>query len=355
MQRLGARHRGCQRLDLVDKSTALFPGQRQQLIAPAAGQHRVTVGDHHRRQAGHLNVGIRETDKQAGAERALGLHLAAAGLQFAVGRVVRALAHHMRQHRLAAPGHRRAAPVGQQRQHRAAGALAGFIHVDVRVGLVAGDHRAVLADGVVQVGVHVQRHADRHRGIDGADAAQQLALAVVVGLRDHRAVQVEQHRVAALRHRGADALGDVVERGVVHRPAGRGGGGDRHGVLGARRFSQVDEGGDGRARVAVGCHRGGAFGRHVGAGGKTRQRRGHRREGVGLVLHLRDDKFHGGLRGDRWAGVAGSGCRDHAKGIDRRHPRRDSGPAGAGPHSRQAGGVPAAKEPHVRLGFSAGA
>ena len=40
---------------------------------------------------------------------------------------------------------------------------------------------------------------DRHVGRDRADAAQQLAFAVVEVLGDHRAVQGEEDRVAALR------------------------------------------------------------------------------------------------------------------------------------------------------------
>jgi hypothetical protein len=223
----------------------------------------------------------------------MGLDRAAMRLQFAVGRVVRALAHHMRQHRPPAEGQHRLGAVGQQRQHGPAGALAGLVDVDMRVGLVAGDHRAAFGHAVVEVGVHVECHADRHAGRDGADAAQQFAFAVLVGLRHHRAVQVQQHRVAALGHGRADALGDVLEGGVVHQAAGMGRGGDGHVVVGAGGFGQIDEGGDGRSGAAVGRDRGFALGRQVGAGGKPRQRRGHRREGVRFMLHLGDDELHG--------------------------------------------------------------
>ena len=127
----------------------------------------------------------------------------------------------------------------------------------------------------VPIGVALDMHTNLYDAM-GADAAQQLTFAVVVGLGDHRAVQVEQHRVAALGYRGADAVGDGLEGGVIDRPAGAGRRGDGHGVLGAGGFGQVDEGGDGRAGATVGRHRGSAFGRHGGAGGKPRQRRGHR-------------------------------------------------------------------------------
>ena len=63
--------------------------------------------------------------------------------------------------------------------------------------------------------MHVERHADRHAGRDAAQPRQQFALAVVVALGDHRAVQVEQHRVAAGGHRVADPAGHVLEGGIV--------------------------------------------------------------------------------------------------------------------------------------------
>ena len=48
-----------------------------------------------------------------------------------------------------------------------------------------------------------------------------LAFAVLQALGDHGAVQVEQDRIAALGDRIADALGDVLERLVLDRPARR--------------------------------------------------------------------------------------------------------------------------------------
>jgi hypothetical protein len=176
---LRARHRLGQRLDLVDE----LRSRAAQAIASSSSHQRrawrgVVVGappPPTGRRRGCRHSGSRRTRWR---QRALRLHLAAARLQLAVRLVVGALAHHVRQHRLAAPGHHRLGLPGSA-PARAAGAQAGLVHVDVRIGLVAGDHRA-LRRCVVEVGVHVQRDADGHRGRDGADAAQQLALAVLV-------------------------------------------------------------------------------------------------------------------------------------------------------------------------------
>ena len=109
-ERAGARHRRGERLDLVDERRALGPGQVEQLVAPAPRQGRIAVGHDHGRQAREFDVGVRKADEDAGAERALGLHRPAARLQLPVRRIVAALAHHVRQHRPAAPGYGRARP-----------------------------------------------------------------------------------------------------------------------------------------------------------------------------------------------------------------------------------------------------
>ena len=72
--------------------------------------------------------------------------------------------------------------------------------------MVVLDHR------VRHVDVQVERSDDRHvRPDDGADAAQQLALGVVVAVGHHRAVQLDEDHVGAaaaiaVDQRGAHAL-----------------------------------------------------------------------------------------------------------------------------------------------------
>jgi hypothetical protein len=150
------------------------------------------------------------------------LDLAAAGLQLAVGRVVAALAHHVRQHRALAPGHGRPRAAGQLRQDGAPGAQAGLEHVDMRVGLVAGDHGRVLGHGRVQVGVHVQRHADGHLVPSmRAHAAQQFAFAVLDGSASpwRRAGPAAPRRSPG--HRLADAPADVSKAASSTGPLGQ--------------------------------------------------------------------------------------------------------------------------------------
>jgi hypothetical protein len=206
--------------------------------------------------------------------------------------VVRALAHHMRQHRHIAPGHHRPRLAAHRLEQDFAGPLGGVVSVDMRVGAVTGHHRRVVDDRVVQVGMHVERHGDRRRGIDGANAAQQLAFTVLTAFGHHRAVQVEHDAViAALCHGIADHAGDVLEGGIVDRSARRRPGGDRQHHLGPLARRQVEIGADARPGPFVRRDRRLAV-KRPRAMAKARQRGRHRREGVGLMLHHRDQQAH---------------------------------------------------------------
>jgi hypothetical protein len=108
-------------------------------------------------------------------------------------------------------------PVLQQAVEQSGGAAAGRRHVDMRIGAVA-DHRAGVAYHLRrQIGVVVEAGHDRDPVTDqGADAAQQFALAVLVMLGDHRTMQVEIDAVERLsrgeifEHRAGDLLVGVA-------------------------------------------------------------------------------------------------------------------------------------------------
>ena len=81
----------------------------------------------------------------------------------------------------------------------ARGARAGLGHVDVRIGAVGDQRVGALEHRARHVRVQVEARDDRHARADGlAHAAQDLALAVVVGLHHHRAVQVEVDAIDGL-------------------------------------------------------------------------------------------------------------------------------------------------------------
>jgi hypothetical protein len=142
--------------------------------------------------------------------------------------------------------------------------------------------------------VHVERHADRHVGRDAAYAREELALAVVVALGDHGAVQVEEHRVAALHHGVQDPARHVFVGRALHRTARRRAAGDRQHDFGAGFFRELDEGADPRARALERRADFLPLQRRRAPASKARQVRGHRRESVGFVLHLGNDEAHGG-------------------------------------------------------------
>ncbi len=162
----------------------------------------------------------------------------------------------MRQHRRVAPGHHRPDLAAHRREEDLAGAFGGVVGIDMRIGAIAGHHRRVVDDRVIEVGVHVERHRDRRRRVDRADPAQQLPLAVLEAFRDHRAVQIEHDAViAALAHRLADCPGHLLIGGVLDRAARRRPGGDRQHHLGPFPLGEIEIGAEPRPGAAIGPDR----------------------------------------------------------------------------------------------------
>jgi len=173
-----------------------------------------------------------------------------------------------------------------------AGAQAGLVHVDMRVGLVAGEHGRVLDHRGKQIGMHVERHADGQRRRELADPAQQFALSIVMRLGHHCAVQVEQSRVAALRDRIQDPPGHPLISLDLHRRARLRVARNRQNHLGPGLFCELDECADRSAGALERCADRLAFERRRAPAREAPQIGRHRREGVGFVLHLRNHESH---------------------------------------------------------------
>ena len=165
----------------------------------------------------------------------------------------------------------------------------------MRVGLVARHGLCQLDHVGVHVGVHVVGHAHRRFGVDGADAAQQLAFAIFVALTHHGAVQVQQDAVkTATRHGLQNRLAHGLVGLVKHQPAGRGVRTKSQLEFGPRLLGQINERPGGRACAAKRRNRRVATRRRfTRPQRKTLQVGGHRREGVGLVHHHRNQQTHG--------------------------------------------------------------
>ena len=101
--------------------------------------------------------------------------------------------------------------------------LGAFGHVDVRILLV--DHDRIRGRDLLrrQVAMQIEFDTDEHaRPDDLADAAQQVAFGVGITVRDHRAVQIQQHGVD--RQRGGEFAEDFVAQRLIRdtrRVAGR--------------------------------------------------------------------------------------------------------------------------------------
>ncbi|MDT4825481.1 hypothetical protein FQZ97_587670 [compost metagenome] len=216
---------------------------------------------------------------------------------FAHRALARIAAQRMRYQRQAAPGDERRDAAVDAVEKQPARVLAGFVHVDMRIGLETDDDVGIGDHLGRDVAVQVQRHPDGNARRGPADALQQVPFPIVGAFHRHRAMQVQQDRAAT--RRGRD---DTFAQGFVgvggHAAAGIGGGGYRRDQCRAARLGQVDEG---RHRGALAV----VLGIGVGIVGRTvqpegGQRRGHRREGVGLVIHAGDKHFHAGSPSGNW-------------------------------------------------------
>ena len=157
--------------------------------------------------------------------------------------------------------------------------------VDMRIGVIAGDHGRMTHDVVVDIGVHVEGYADRRDGIDGTDAPQQFALTVFMRSGDHRAMQIEQDAVpAALAHGGQDGRHDLLIGVVFNRAARVGIAGDRHLQFGTLGLRKLDETGQGAAGAAMRRNGRIAHQHRRAITEEALDRRGHRGKGIGLVL-----------------------------------------------------------------------
>ena len=169
------------------------------------------------------------------------------------------------------------------------GSLARLPHVHVGVGAVAGHHRGVLDHGRGHVRVEVEAHRDGQARGDRADPAQELALAVVEVLGDHGPVKREEGRVAAAADRAHDGVRHVLVGALLHVPGGMRSRRDGHHDLRARLARHLEEAAELGVRVLE-LGDGGL----AGEGPERRERRRHRREGVRLVHHHRDDDLPAG-------------------------------------------------------------
>ena len=198
-----------------------------------------------------------------------------------------------------APDHLRL-DFARQRAHQGApGAACGIGHVDVGIGAIAGNDRGAVDHGVCHLGVEIERHCNRHVGCDLADAVQQFAFAVVIVFRHHRAVQGEQHGIAALLDLVDDGRRHLLVGGLGDEARGIGAGGHRHGEFGAglaRYLDESTEGGVGAFELLDG--KGAGKIRRAGKGGDWGWQG---RERVRLVHHhcdyelFRQDRLHSEL------------------------------------------------------------
>ena len=151
-------------------------------------------------------------------------HLARARLDFLVRGIAAGLAHHVRQHRPMAARHRRLDLALQHAQEaaRPARARSRTCRRAGRSGSRRSPSRARPSPETGWCACRARRRSARPARPCGCARSSSPSPSSCAA-RHHRAVQVEQHRVAALRDRVADARPPSSSIGVVvHRRARRG-------------------------------------------------------------------------------------------------------------------------------------
>ncbi len=187
----GFRQRRCDECVLA----ASRRGDREHAIANFLGSGRAAalgIADDDGRNAGVGRIGVRERrEERCGEHVAASFHRARIAHDIARGPVLRCVAHDRGEQRQPAPRHDRFDLAGERAHHDVAGQFADVVHVDVRVGFVAGDDRRVVDQLGREVSVIVERHGDGKVGRDRAQSLDDFALRIVAVLDHHCAVQVE--------------------------------------------------------------------------------------------------------------------------------------------------------------------
>ena len=229
-----------------------------ELLGDCLAARAVAVYRHGDRRADIADVGSAEPGADADRERlACCLQCFAAGDQLGHRPLLGAAAVEPVEHRPPRNDGLRA-HLALHRAFEQMGALPGaFVLVDMRIGAEGNQGAGIVGHGLRHVGVQVERHDDRHVGPEpSAQARQQLALAILVGVDDHRAMQVQQDAVdrTLTLDRREDHAADLLEGVIGH---------------GARRIGVGRDRVDQRPTVFVGRLEGRAQGR---AGAAERRR-----------------------------------------------------------------------------------
>jgi hypothetical protein len=190
-------------------------------------------------------------------------------------------------------GHARAGAAGGGVGDERVELLGALAEVDVRVVLEAHERGGVGDHGVAEVAVRVELGADGRGGADDrAHAGEQVALAVVVAVGDHRAVEAEQDHVDG---HGAGEVGEqLVAQGLVGGAHGRAGGlGERGEALEQLVAARAREPAEHRERGGEQLRVVGDAAAHEVAGGEAARAGGDRRERVGLGGEAGGEHPHG--------------------------------------------------------------
>ena len=169
-------------------------------------------------------------------------------------------------------------------------------HVDVRIGVVSAENRQARDHVGIEIGVHVERRANRNCRLQFAKPAQEFAFAIFMRGRDHRPMQIEQDPVEdPAPGRVEDQSHDPLVGLGFDQPARARFGDHGHRDLAAFAIGHFEEAAHSRARAAPGCCRGVTDERGVAVAEKPAQRRRRGREGVRFMLEAGQEQAKGGF------------------------------------------------------------
>ena len=279
-----------QRLAPVEEGVAPLPGQTQELVEEDLAGIALSVAHDHRRAGEMRDIGVRKAAEHGGVQDgARGLRADGHVHDILHGLARRGVHERARHHGQPSPDHD-GLDLAVHRPHERPGRPLGRLaHVDVWIGPVAGEDGGVVDHGRRHVGVEIEPDGEGQVGRHRANAAEELALAVVDVLGDHGAVQRQEGRVAAVPDPAHDGLAHVLVGRPLHVARRMRAGREGYHDLCARLLGHVQE----AAQLGIGVLEL-LDGRGTGEGAERGQGRGDGRKRIGLVHHHRDENLAAG-------------------------------------------------------------
>jgi hypothetical protein len=167
---------GCRQwIGSICEALALFPDLRRDALGHFVRLLAIAIAHHDHADARRRNVGQTKAGQDGYRQHAALFRLPGQCHRPLHGPFVGAAAQGMGYKRRSAPRHDGTHAPGDHLQKQAAGMFAGFVHVDMRIGLEADGNVGMIDQRLRDIAVQIERNRDRRVGQDLAQALEQFS------------------------------------------------------------------------------------------------------------------------------------------------------------------------------------